>query len=256
MLTLGAQWAISLCLLAFGLAAFRVAREMVPGPVAFRWAWAVTGTTFFMQGANKLTQDAFATYAFISGPDSRAWNSYLWWTPLLNHSRTFLLVGYCASVSIYLLSRRNAENPPGPRTVFRVLLGAMLLGAAVGWQEDAFSGLTHYTAVAIWDIVELLSMLALLLVGLHTGKMERGLWGCLSINAFILTLSVLWFAALSRIDVAGEWAPRPWHIQVTKAALYCVMTAVALRQLRRIRSGERLQGFFEPASSRLRSMHG
>jgi hypothetical protein len=257
MLTLGAQGAISVFLLLFSLIALRMGRRTTAGPAVFRYGWALTGAAFAIQAANKAFHDAFATTAYLRGPTSGTWAHYLEWNAALNHSRTFLLTAFCLLLA-YSFIRPRADDAPLPARVWLpVLLFAMILGGLTGVQEEVFTPLRHYTSVAIWDIMELLSMLLVLFLGMSSGKMERGLWACLGVNAFILALSVLWFAALSRVGVGAEWAPRPYQIQLTKAALYAVMIVIAFRQLRRVTRGDRLKGFLDVTRSPMMpSLHG
>lgn len=244
MIILGAQLAISLCLLAFALVGAAIVRAMGTREPLFRFGWGVTAAAFLIQGVNSLFHDVFSTVAYLGGPDSAAWKAVLQWHPILNHSRTFLLTTYCVLLAVVLA--RSSRGAPLPRmaTVVAVLFAGMGLGALVGWHEDTFYSLTHFTAVALWDIMELFAMMGLLFVGMNSGAMERGLWFCLSVNGFILALSVLLFAAFSQVEV-GSWAPRPWHIQVTKAVLYLLMAAIAVRQLRRVRRGRPMRTLVE-----------
>jgi hypothetical protein len=86
--------------------------------------------------------------------------------------------------------------------------------------------------------------------------MDRSLWGALGVNAFTVALSVLWFAFLSRIDIGGQWAPRPYYIHIAKTALYGVMIALAYRQLRRLNRGRPMRGFFDAQHLPVPSLHG
>lgn len=256
MLTLASQCAITLFRFAIGILALRIARGTASDQVVYRYGWALTGAAFLLHATNKAFHDVFAVIAFVGGPSSGTWARYLAWNAPLNHSRTFLLTAYGLLLA-YAIGRYGVRREmPTVRVWGPLFLTAMALGIAAGVREDVFSPLRHYTAVAVWDIMELLSMMVLLLVGLGTGRMDRGLWACLSVNAFVLALSVLWFAALSRLGLGAEWAPRPFQIQITKAGLYAVMIVIAHRQLGRVRNGERLQGFFEPRKSQLASLHG
>lgn len=257
MVTLAAQGAISVCLLLFGLIALRIARGAAAHRAVYRHGWALTGAAFLIQAVNKSFHDVFAAAAYLRGPTSGTWAHYLEWNAALNHSRTFLLTAFCLLLA-YSFTRPRADDAPVPATAWLpVFVLAMVLGGIAGIQEDVFTPLRHYTSVAIWDIMELLAMLLVLFLGMSTGRMERGLWACLGVNAFILALSVLWFAALSRVGVGTEWAPRPYQIQLTKAVLYGVMIVIAFRQLRGVARGERLKGLIEAnRSPMMPSLHG
>lgn len=257
MLTLGMQLVVALCLLVFALCASRVAARVPKIDRFFRYGWALTAITFLVQGVNMTAHAAFAIVAYRAGSGSGPWNTILVLHPILNHSRTFLLTSFCLVLSVVLLRTRRGSPLPGLLTPLSVVVGGMLLGGVVGWQEEAFSGLTHYTAVAVWDIMELLALMVLLLVGLTTGGMDRGLWAALSVNAFVLALSVLWFAYLSRIDVGGQWSPRPHQIHLFKAVLYLIMIGIASRQWLRLRKGKPIRAFIDlKLSTPSPSLHG
>ncbi|HEY7767540.1 hypothetical protein [Longimicrobium sp.] len=257
MLTLAAQGAISVCLLLFGLIALRIATGAAAHQPVYRHGWALTGAAFLVQAVNKSFHDAFAIAAYLGGPTSGTWAHYLEWNAALNHSRTFLLTAFCLLLAYSFTRARPGDAPVPARAWLPIFVLAMVLGAIAGIQEDVFTPLRHYTSVAIWDVMELLAMLLVLFLGMSSGRMERGLWACLGVNAFILALSVLWFAALSRVGVGSEWAPRPYQIQLTKAALYAAMIVIAFRQLRRVTRGERLKGLIEVTRSPMMpSLHG
>lgn len=254
--TLLGQSAIALGLLIFAYVASRVAAQLPASERVFRYGWTFTAIAFLAQGLNMAVHCAFAILAFRGGRGSLLWDAILVWHPILNHSRTFLLTAYCVVLSVALFQAQRTRPLPSLRLATAVILGGMVLGGVVGWQEDAFSGITHFSAVALFDIMELLALMTVLFVGLLTGSMDRGLWASLAVNAFVLALSVLWFASLSRIDISGQWAPRPYHIHLSKAALYLVMVGIAYRQWTRLRDGRRPRAFLEMESRRVSSLHG
>lgn len=257
MRTLIAQSAVAVCLLVFAFLARRVARRLPEGERVFRYGWAITAAAFLVQGVNLSLHGAFAIVAYRAGAGSRLWDAILVWNPILNHSRTFLLTAYCVVLSVVLI-RANRGRPLLPLHIpLLLMMAGMFVGGLVGWNEEAFSGLTHYTAVAMWDIMELLALLSVLLVGLATGGMDRSLWASLGVNAFVLALSVLWFAYLSRIDIAGQWSPRPYHVQLSKALLYLVMIVIAYRHSVRLRQGKPARALLDLNPRRaLPSLHG
>ena len=254
--TLLAQSAVALGLLIFASVAALVAARLPAGEPVFRYGWAFTATTFLIQGLNMAVHCALAILAFQGGSGSPPWNAILVWHPILNHSRTFLLTAYCVVLSLVLMQVRRKRPLPPLWAASAAVLAGMVLGGIVGWHEEAFSGLTHFSAVAVFDIMELLALMTVLFVGLLTGGMDRGLWAALAVNAFVLALSVLWFASLSRIDVAGQWSPRPSHIHLAKAALYLVMVGIACRQWKHLRNGRRVRSFFEAGPRAVPSLHG
>jgi hypothetical protein len=256
MRTLAAQALTSVFLLVFGLLAHQVGRRLPAGQTVFRFGWELTAGVFVVQGLNSLFHDAFSTLAWTMGEGSGAWNAVLVWHPILDHSRTFLLTAYCVVLCVALLRASRGRPLPSVRRALAFAIAGMVVGGMVGWREDAFSAITHFTAVAIWDMMELLAMMVVLLVGLNTGGMDRSLWSALGINAFVLSLSVLLFAFLSRIDIGG-WTPRPYHIHIVKAVLYVMMISVVYRQIHRLRKGRPVRGFFEaPPRPAVPSLHG
>lgn len=254
-----AQFMMSLAVLAFAGTALLVARASNARAPRFAFAWAFTGWAFVVEGANSLSHDVFSLTAFLQGPESAAWAAVLRWHPILSHSRTFLLTVFCL-VLAYLLHRfrgRPAELP-SLRWPLAAVVGGMILGGVAGWQEPAFTRATHYSAVAVLDVMEMLAFMALLMVGITSGGMDRALWSSLGINGFILALSVLLFAAISRFDVVGEWSPRPLHVQSVKVTLHLLMVVIALAHLRRLRKGHTARGLIDEslAPPGVASLHG
>lgn len=245
MKTLVPQLMSSVGLLVFAFFAYRVALGLPAHQRTFRYGWTFTAATFGVHGLSSSLHDVFSMIGWRGGEGSAAWDAVLVWHPILNHSRTFLLTTYCLVLCVALLRAQRGVAPPPLGRAMAVVLGGLVVGGVVGANEHAFSGLTHYLAVAVWDLMELLALMAVLLVGISSGGMDRGLWSALGVNAFTLALSVLWFAFLSRIDIGGQWAPRPYHIHLTKTALYGVMIALAYRQLRQMRRGGGVRGFFD-----------
>ncbi|HEU0299788.1 MAG TPA: hypothetical protein VFR37_10045 [Longimicrobium sp.] len=257
MRTLIAQAAMSVCMLVFALLALRIASRVPPGQPTFRYAWALTGAAFLVRVCNSLFHDVFATVAYVGGEESRAWAAILVWHPILNHSRTFLITAFCIVLLVALRRAIRGAPPPPLRTGVAVVLLGMVVGGVVGWQETTFSGLTHFTAVALWDLMEMLALFAVLYVGLSTATLDRNLWACIGIYTFVLALSVLLFAFLARIDVHGEWAPRASTLQIVKTLLYLVLDTVAIRAWLKVRRREPLRSFIEdrPLRTVVPSLH-
>lgn len=255
---LASQLVMALAVLAFAMVALRIAGAIPGHAQRYGYAWKLTGWTFLLAGSNALFHDLFSIIAFQGGAESRAWAAILRWHPILNHSRTFLLTAYCFALVVALYRIGRGKTPPQLRWTFGAAVMGMFAGGTVGWNEDVFSGLTHFSAVAVFDILELGAFMLLLIVGLSSGSMDRALWAVLGVNGFSLALSVLLFAALSQIDFAGQWTPRPWHVQSTKAMLRVLMVVIALRQLWRLRQGYPVRGLLESASGPAArpSLHG
>jgi hypothetical protein len=245
MVVLLAQVSMSLTVLAFAIAALRVAGALPGHAHGYAYAWRLTGWALLVAGSNSLGHDLFAIIGFRGGPDSQAWNAVLHWHPILNHSRTFLLTTYCVvlAVILYRVRARGVAPPPVHRAMMVVLAG-MVLGGIVGWSEPVFTPLFHYSAVAVFDIMELLAIMGLLGVGL-IGGMDRALWIAMGTNGFVSALSVLLFAAVSQIDVPQQWWPHPLHVQMAKVVLHALMVVIAVRHLYRVRQGRPVRALLD-----------
>lgn len=246
MKTLVAQTSVTLCLLLFAAVACSVARSIPASSATHRHGWTLTAAAFLIQGINLAVHDGFAIHGFLQGPGSAAWNAIIQWHPILNHSRTLHLTTYCIVFGIALLHARRRQPPPRLAFGIAFMIGGMIVGGLIGWRELPFTGPAHFAAVAVWDTVELLAMLSLLLVGLSTGGMDRMLWGALSVQAFALALGVLWFADFARSDLLpGDWSLRPYEVQFFRALVMLSMTGFALRLRMSLRRGGPPGGFLE-----------
>lgn len=253
MLTLTLQYLVTLGFLAFALGALGVWRASAGSSApAHRAAWLLAGGAFLMHAANKMGQEVFGTLAFAGGRESRVWARYLEWNAAFNHSRTFLLLAFCGTLIVLSLRREG----PFTRTFFAWSFAAMAaggaFGAVLGKNEEAFRQLTHYSAVARWDLVELVVLLGTLFACLLSSRTDRTLWFCLCVYAFSLALNVLWFAAFSRTNMPGEWAPRPWEIHTYRVALNALLAYLAWQRYRQARRGIRVPGLLEPPQPRIR----
>lgn len=253
-----AQFLMSFAALAFAGAAMLVARASTGRGHRFEYAWALTGFAFLVHAANSLFHDVFSLIAFVQGAGSASWAAVLRWHPILSHSRTFLLTAYAVVLAVVLYRFRSSANSRPLRLPAGVILGGMVLGAVVGWQEPAFTRATHYSAVAVFDVMELLAFMGLLIVGITSGRMDRSLWAALSLYGFSLALSVLLFAAIARFDVVGEWSPSPLFIQSVKTALRLAMVGIAIQHLRALRRGDPVRGLIDEPFGRssVASLHG
>jgi hypothetical protein len=243
-----AQFLMSLAVLAFAGAALLAGRVSHVRAQRFAFAWTFTGWAFLVQGANSLFHDVFSLLGFLGGEGSAAWDGVLRWHPILSHSRSFLLTAFAVVLAVLLHRYRVHARLPLRAPLMAVVAG-MLVGGVVGWQEPAFNRGTHYSLVAVFNVMELLAFMALLMVGITSGRMDRSLWAALGLNAFILALSGLLFAAIARIDMIGEWSPRPLHIQGVKLALRLVMVAIAVHYLLRVRRGDPIRGLIDESYS-------
>jgi len=257
MRTLVAQLAMSVAVLLFAALAVRVAGALPGRARQYAYAWAFTGWAFIVEGLNSLSHDLFSIVGFRGGPGSAAWNAVLRWHPVLNHSRTFLLTTFCVVLAIVLHRAGRGVRPPPLRRTLAIVAGGMLAGAVVGWYEPFFTNRTHYSAVAIFDIMEMIAMMALLVVGITSGGMDRALWFSLGLNAFVVALSVLLFAAAAQIGVVGQWTPSPLYVQTAKTIMHGLMVAIAWIHLRRIGRGHPVRGLLDTPMQpqELTSMH-
>jgi hypothetical protein len=252
-----AQLLMSLAALAFAAVALLAGRESAVRAPRFAFAWTFTGVAFLLQGTNSLFHASFSLFAFLQGSESAAWAAVLRWHPILSHSRSFMLTTFALVLALVLYRFRDGSHPPPLRGALAAVFAGMVLGGLVGVDEAAFTRATHYSAVAVFDVMELFAFMAVLIVGIISGHMDRSLWSALAINGFILALSVLLFAAIARFDVAGEWSPSPVAIQGVKALLRLVMVAVAFQHLRALRRGDPVRGLIDEPLGRtpMTSLH-
>jgi hypothetical protein len=234
MRTMLLQWGVTLAFLVFAVASLRVGLHTRRTAPETSTAWILTGSAFLLQAVSLVVQLSFGTAALWRGAGSRTWDAYLAWSPAFNHSRTFHLIAFALAL-LLLLRRSNARSALVPGLVL-IALGH-LTGAGVGRMEAEYSALTHYTAVARWDVIELLLFLPLLHAALPSARIDRLLWFALSVYTFHLALSILWFAGLSRLAVPGEWAPQPWVLHALRLDLTTGLCVIAVHRLALVRAG-------------------
>lgn len=237
MLTLILQNVSTLLIAVCAVAALRVyGAARAHAPAEHRGMWLLTGTALGAHALVKGTHGILGAWAYAAGPKTEIWANYMAWTPPFNHSRTLLLLAYCI-----ILAHFSFRPVPFTARYYRGAVAAMgvalLVGAMVGVMEPRYTALTHFTAVARWDVIELLVLLATLMAALLGGRMDRVLWSLLCLYAVSLAFNVLWFAAFSRADMAGQWVPRPWVLQAVRTGLYSGMAVLALYRLRQARRG-------------------
>ncbi|CAA9298889.1 MAG: hypothetical protein AVDCRST_MAG68-234 [uncultured Gemmatimonadetes bacterium] len=241
MLTYSLQWVVGLLTLTFAVLALRISRPGVSPDPFFGSAWLLAGTTFLLHAASQLAQYAWGGLALAGGAGSAAMESYLRWSPTFNHTRTFVLL----ALFIALMALAGMRAPPGrgfQRAYGVALLAAMTLGVIVAADEGKLVESRHYLRVAGWDTVELIVVLSALFATLVTDKVDRYLWGALAANAFAVTLSIIWFVALSRVTDPLAWSPPAWQIAGYRVAVFVVMVALAARRLWLVRRGRVAEG--------------
>jgi hypothetical protein len=250
MLTLVLQNVVNALIWVFALSAAGVYLRSPAGERERPTAWLITGIAFAAHALNKSVQSAMGIRAYAAGEGSQAWETFMFLNPIFNHSRTFLLLAYCGLLC-HLSIRRGPLSARYLRMAVAALAVGMASGALLGWAEHGFVTLRHYSAVARWDVVEMLVLLATLFAGMLGTRMDRVLWALLGVYAFSLALNVLWFAAFSRFGMPGQWAPRPFEIQVYRVILFALMAGLALYRLRQARRGVFVPALLEPARQRV-----
>src|SRR5687767_13946504 len=221
-------------------------------PPFHRAAWQLVGIAFAVFALNMTVHAVFGTVAYVRGAESRTLADYLAWNAVFNHSRTVGLLGFCVALTGLMLTRGERPGPRFPWGAGIAVGGGMLVGALIGWREPSFTALRHYAAIAQWDVVLLLLLLGVLFAGVLSSRVDRLLWFVLSIYAFSVALNVLWFAAFSRVDTPGQWAPRPWEIQLYRVVLTSLMVLLAAYRLRLARRGKLVLGLAERPEPRMR----
>ena len=242
-LSLTIQFIGSLFLLVTGAADTAAGLRDALGDPYHRAAWRLTGATFLVEGSAVLAHNAFGSAAMAAGAGSALMQRYLLWLPILNHSRTFMVTGALVALGWLALLRR----PPGRGfwTGFVALLcvGAVA-GAFLGYREGPFTRTAHLTALALWDLLELLVILPMLFVLLVTNRVDRLLWALYAAYACSLALGIFWYAVLGQI--APQWTPPIWTRTFARDVLYAVMVAAAAWRWRASRRSIPVHGMLGP----------
>lgn len=248
MLTLLNQVAWSVLQVAFAFVALRIT-PFPSAPHDQSRAWRVVGLIFLFNGVHALAQDAFAVSAYISGSGSVLWDSYLRWAPALNHGRT---LAFTLGFPILLTTRWRVMGCS--RTLWRVavatILGGMVLGALLGISEGPLQASTHFSAVAVLDAAELLTLLLVLFIVLVRSQVDRFLWVSLCVYAFSLAVGTLWISALINLDIPGNWAPSTLLMHAVRAVIGTAMVLAAVWRLSLARRGAPVLGLMEGVGRR------
>lgn len=253
LLTYWLQVVLSLSFGAFGVLSLLVGRHPDPnGP--FRSAgWRLAGVAFLSHACVRVIQNVWQRLVFHEPLGSPALERYLDWAPIFNHSRTFLLVGFCGLL-IALVVRKE---PPGPRfwrTVPAVLAGGLVLGGTLGYFEGTLRAVIHYTNVSLLDLLEVVVLFGVLFAALATSRMDRLLWAALGLYAFMLTLNVVFMLAFAAKDDASAWSPPAWVLPAYRSVLTWLMVALAARKLVLARRGTPVPALLESGSRRPAAM--
>jgi hypothetical protein len=239
------QCLTSLLALAVGWTARGVAaREH--GNAFHRAGWQVTGVAFLVFGIDSAIGNVFQELALAGGAGSAAWTRNLRWGPVLNHSRTLLMMGVTVALMLLALRREN----PG-RAYLRLssaLLGVgLVLGALLGVLEGPFTASGHVFDVVVLDEAELLLLMAMLFALLRSNRADRMLWALYSAYACSVALGIFWLSLLTR---ESWWHPPVWTTYAVRDVFYVLMAASAVWRLRSARRGREVQGMLGPPTLR------
>ena len=233
------QWLVTLLFCLLGGVCLAVGRGLAATWSTNRKAWLLSGIAFSLHALNRLVQNTVGSWAYFAGPGTPVYEQYLLLAPIANHSRTFAMMAYLGALLV-LVAWTGADRPRFMGMAVMALLLSMTLGGLFGWMEGSFVRQTHYSAVAILDVFELLLILSMLLVALVADGVDRLLWSILSVYAFSLALSILWTAAL--VGTGFWWTPAPWHMHAYRSLLTGLMLACAVRRLVLMRRGADVPG--------------
>jgi hypothetical protein len=211
-------------LLASALLCLRVSQFPSPNPY-HRAAWRLTGAGFLVHGVDLLGQHVFGGISLHDGSSSAAMDAYLNWMPVLNHSRTFLLDGLLLGLLLLAFYRVEPDRRFWKLATLFLVVG-FLAGTGLGIAEGRFTEAGHYTAVAVWDVVELLLLMTTLFTLLLTSRVDRALWSLLSVYGISLALGVFSFSLLTQIGVVDAWHPPVWSVQAQRLVFHVIMLAI------------------------------
>lgn len=249
MLTLTLMFTVTLCALAFGLLSLAIARQ--PRGVApfHRAAWLLTGIASLAHALNKGAHNVFSLLAYRGGPKSDVYAEFIQWSPVFNHSRTFVLVGFFLSLTVLALRKGLPDR--------RFWLGAgaamtagFLFGAWLGLMEGKLVAAIHFSNIASLNGVELILVMAALLALLHSNRADRHLWGALAVYGVGLALAVAWMAGLSYFLMPSTWSPEPWTLQIPRLVYRGIMVGFAVQRLLLARRGINVPGLTERYTTR------
>ncbi|HEV2126862.1 MAG TPA: hypothetical protein VGW38_29265 [Chloroflexota bacterium] len=230
--------------LLFGILALATARHQDAFLPVRREAWWLTGATFTLLGAIMLVHTAIGSpWAYFSGPGTTVYEVYLRWSPVGNHSRALLIVGFGVLLLLLVWRQQLAHFR---QLAVAVLLLAALLGGIAGWLEGSLIEARHFTLLAIGDTLQLMVISAALLSALWLRMVDEHLWLCLSLYALMLALNVGWYSAMAWLDVPGAWVPTSMHMQMCRQVAYLGMLAFVLRRLVLARRGVQVPAFTDP----------
>jgi hypothetical protein len=234
-LTFNLEVANAVLLLTSALLCLAASRIAMPNPF-HRAAWRLTGASFTVHALHLILQHLFGGVALRAGARSATMAAYLRWTPVFDHGRTFLLYGLFLGLVLLAVYRREPDRSFW-RAAAALVAGGFAVGSALGLAEGPFSIVGHFSAVAIWDVAELLLLMAALFALLITSRADRALWALLSAYGTILALGVFSFLVLSQYGLRDSWHPAPWTLQAERMVFHTLMVLVAGWRVRAGRRG-------------------
>lgn len=237
MVTFTIQTFGNLLLLAAALLSLRVARRPASDPYHHA-AWVLVAAGFVLHATLLVGQNAFGLVALLGGARSEAMAAYLRWLPAMNHSRTFLLVGVLLSLGHLSVYRGVPDRRFAWASAVTVAV-LLAVGIGVGVREGRFTPDTHYTAVAIWDVMELLSLMGALFALLLSERADRALWLMLAMYGSTLALGTFWFAIMAWIGNPQVWQPPIWSVHAQRIFFHGLMAGAVLWRLRDERTAAR-----------------
>lgn len=236
-----------------GTAALLCLRVRVPENPHRQAAWRLTGIAFLWHALSTMLQNVFGGTAMAVGNESAVMEAYLKASPAMNHSRTFLLFGFLAALLALSFLRGN----PGRgfwRAAWTLMAVGFVAGAAIGHFEGLFTEPTHYSAVAVWDVVELVLLMAAMFSLLLSNRADRLLWAFLSAYGLALALGIFWFTLLAQLKL-NTWTPSVWTIHAMRVFFDLVMIACVAWRLVLQRRGKTVVGMAESRATPLPLMH-
>ncbi|MFL5382125.1 MAG: hypothetical protein ACJ8GN_06390 [Longimicrobiaceae bacterium] len=247
MLTFALQLLNNALLLASALLCLLAGRAPTPN-AHHRAAWRLTGAGFLVHALDMLAQNLFGGAAMAAGNASATMQAYLRWLPVFNHGRTFLLYGLLLGLLLLAVYRHEPDRRFW-RASAALLVAGFVAGSGLGLAEGPFRIAGHFTAVAEWDVVELLLLMSALFVLLLTSRADRALWALLSAYGVGLALGVFSSALFTMIGVADNWHPAPWTLQAERMVFHLLMVLAALWRVRTGRRGRSLPAMLERRAS-------
>jgi len=242
-LTFKLQCVNNVVLLGSALLCLRAGLLALPNPY-HRAAWRLTGAGFLVHALDLAVQHAFGGVALAAGSKSAAMNAYLEWFPVFNHGRTFLIVGLLLGL-LLLAAYRREPDARFWRVAAALMAVGFVVGTVLGVAEGRFTNGGHYSAVSVWDMIELLLLMATLFTLLLTSRADRALWGLLSAYGLSLALGVFSFTLLSQIGVMDAWHPPPWTLQAERMVCHLMMVGFATWRVAAAKRGRKVPAMLE-----------